>query len=178
MSASTFFDQRELAIQCKFTPIVAKIAAFGFWGVVAMGGLLPALAEAGSSDAKLTVTATVMKHASLTVLAQPASVVITAADIVRGYVDVPSPAQVAILSNSQSGYMLMFASEGEFLRQTLVRGLGNDVQLDTAGGGVARRHEGRGMSKATLDLAFRFMLSNSAKQGVYAWPMRLSVSAL
>ena len=74
--------------------------------------------------------------------------------------------------------LLMFASEGEFLRQTLIRGLGNDVQLDTAGGGVARRPEGRGMSKATLDLVFRFVLSSSAKQGVYAWPMRLSVSAL
>ena len=178
MSASIFFADKELAIQCKFALIGAKIAAFGFWGVAAMAGLLPALAEAGSGDAKLAVTATVMKHASLTVLAQPASVIVTAADIVRGYVDVPSPAHVAIQSNSQSGYMLTFASEGEFLRQILVRGLGNDVQLDTAGGGVARRAEGRGMSKASLDLVFRFILSDSAKQGVYAWPMRLSVSAL
>ncbi len=178
MSAITCFAYTEHATPCQFTPMVAKIAAFGFLGVVAIAGLLPALAKAGSSDAKLTVTATVMKHASLTVLAQPASVVVTAADIVRGYVDVPSPAHVAIWSNSQSGYMLMFASEGEFLRQTLIRGLGNDVQLDTAGGGVARRPEGRGMSKATLDLVFRFVLSSSAKQGVYAWPMRLSVSAL
>lgn len=178
MSASSFFADKELAIQCKFSLMGAKIAAFGFWSVVAMAGLFPALAEAGSADAKLSVTATVMKHASLTVLAQPASVIVTAADMVRGYVDVPSPAHVAIQSNSQSGYMLMFASEGDFLRQILVRGLGNDVQLDTAGGGVARRAEGRGMSKASLDLVFRFILSDSAKQGVYAWPMRLSVSAL
>ena len=159
-------------------PMIAKILAVGFWGAVVMTGLLPSLSEAGSNDAKLTVTATVMKHASLKVLAQPTSVVVTAADIVRGYVEVPSPSHVAILSNSQSGYMLMFAIEGEFLRQILVRGLGSDVQLDTAGGGVARRPEGRGMSKATLNLAFRFMLSDSAKQGVYAWPMRLSVTAL
>ena len=178
MSVIICFSDREYETQCKFTAVTAKIAAFGFWGVVVMAGLLPALAEAGSGDAKLTVTATVMKHASLTVLAQPASVIVTAADIVRGYVDVPSPAHVAIQSNSQSGYMLMFASEGEFLRQTLVRGLDNDVQLDTVGGGVARRAEGRGMSKATLDLVFRFILSDSAKQGVYAWPMRLSVAAL
>ena len=158
--------------------MISKILAFCFWGVAAVAGCLPSLSEAGSNDAKLTVTATVMKHASLQVLAQPTSVVVTAADIVLGYVDVPSPSHVAILSNSQSGYMLMFAIEGEFLRQILVRGLGSDVQLDSAGGGVARRPEGRGMSKATLNLAFRFMLSDSAKQGVYAWPMRLSVTAL
>ena len=159
-------------------PMIAKILSFSFWGVVVLAGLLPCLSEAGSSDAKLTVTATVMKHASLKVLTQPTAVVVTAADIVRGYVDVPSPSHVAIQSNSHSGYMLMFAIEGDFLRQILVRGLGSDVQLDTAGGGVARRPEGRGMSKATLDLVFRFVLSSSAKQGVYAWPMRMSVSAL
>jgi len=178
MPAITFFADLGPAIQGKLDATIAKVATFGICGVVVLGMLMPGLAEAGSSEAKLTVTATVVKHASLKVLAQPASVVVTAADIARGYVDVPSPAQVAIQTNSQSGYMLMFASEGEFLRQTLVRGLGNEVQLDTAGGGIARRPEGRGMSKATLDLVFRFILSDSAKQGVYAWPMRLSVAVL
>ena len=111
-------------------------------------------------------------------LAQPASVVVSAADIARGYVDVLGSAQVAIQSNSQAGYMLMFASEGDFMRQTLVRGLGPDVQLDMAGGGIARGQEGRGMGKATLDLGYRFVLSQSAQQGVYPWPMRLSVTPL
>ena len=148
-------------------------------GVALMGlSLTPALAVADASEAKLAVSATVMKHASLKVLAQPASVIVTAADVARGYVDVSSPSRVAIQSNSLSGYMLMFATEGEFLRQTLVGGLGNDVQLDGAGGGIARSAEGPGMSKATLALVFRFMLSESARQGVYAWPMRLSVAAL
>ena len=178
MPAITCFADVGPAIQGKFNATIAKVATFGFFGVVVLGMFMPVLAAAGSSEAKLTVTATVAKHASLKVLTQPASVVVTVADIARGYVDVPSPAHVAIQTNSQSGYMLMFASEGEFLRQTLVRGLGNDVQLDTAGGGIARRPEGRGMSKATLDLVFRFILSDSAKQGVYAWPMRLSVAVL
>lgn len=156
-----------------------RAASGAVFGVLALGLLgAPATAAAGSDEFKLSVTATVLKHASLKVLAQPASVVVTAADIARGYVDVPSPAQVAIQSNSQDGYMLMFASEGDFMRQTLVRGLGNDVQLDMAGGGVARGPEGRGMGKATLDLGFRFVLSESAQQGVYAWPMRLSVTPL
>ena len=149
------------------------------FGVLALGLLgAPVVAAADSNEVRLSVTATVLKHASLKVLAQPASVVITAADISRGYVDVPSPAQVAIQSNSQEGYMLMFASEGGFMRQTLVRGLGHDVQLDMAGGGIARGPEGRGMAKATLDLGFRFVLSESAQQGVYPWPMRLSVTPL
>jgi len=142
-------------------------------------GLLcaPLVAGAGSSDAKLSVTATILKHASLKILNQPASVVVTAADIVRGYVDVPAPAQVAIQNNS-SGYMLSFSSQGDFMRQILVRGLGSDVQLSPAGGIVTQSGPDRGVTRTTLDLGFRFVLSESARQGVYAWPMHLSVMPL
>lgn len=138
----------------------------------------PSSAVANAGEGKLQVSATILKHASLQVMTQPATVVVTAADIARGYVDVPSPAQVAVQSNTQGGYMLMFESQGEFLRQTLVKGLGTDVQLSASGGGVAQRGAGRGMSKTLLDLGFRFVLSDSARQGVYAWPMRLSVTPL
>ena len=145
--------------------------------VLGSGGA-PEVAMAGSNEAKLQVSATVLKHASLQVLAQPASVVVTADDIARGYVDVPMPAQVAVQSNTQGGYMLMFDSQGEFLRQTLVKGLDTEVQLGASGGGVAQRAAGRGMSKTVLALGFRFVLSESARQGVYAWPMRMSVTPL
>ena len=64
------------------------------------------------------------------------------------------------------------------MRQTLVRGLGPVVQVGAAGGGVAQGSGGRGMSKTTLYLGFRFILSESAQQGVYAWPVHLSVTPL
>ncbi|MDB5745028.1 MAG: repeat-containing protein [Polaromonas sp.] len=154
-----------------------RIAMTGF--LLSMALLLaPAAVRADATETKLVVTATVMKHASLKVLSQPASVTVTAADIRVGYVDVPAPAQVAVQSNTQAGYMLMFESQGEFLQQTLVRGLANDVQVGAAGGGIVQTPGGRGMSKTTLDLGFRFVLSASAQQGTYPWPMRLSVIAL
>lgn len=138
----------------------------------------PMGAAAGAESARLLVTATVLKHANIKVLAQPASVVVTAADIARGYVDVPGLAQVAIQSNSLEGYMLMFAIQGDFVRQALVKGLGPDVQVGASGGGIAHGAGSRGMSKTTLDLGFRFVLSESAQQGVYAWPLHLSVTPL
>jgi len=145
--------------------------------VLGFGGA-PGVAMAGSNEAKLMVSATVLSHVSLQVLSQPTSVVVTAADLARGYVDVPSPAQMAVKSNTQDGYMLMFESQGDFLRQTVVKGLGADVQLGASGGGVAQRSAGRGMSKTLLDIGYRFVLSESARQGVYAWPMRLSIMPL
>gem|GEM_PF-1131774 len=154
-------------------------ASPAFLLAMAMGLLVaPSMVVAAAGESKLLVSATILKHASLQVLAQPPSVVVTAADIARGYVDVPSPAQVAVQSNTQGGYMLMFESQGEFFRQTLVKGLDTDVQLGASGGGVAQRAAGRGMSKTLLDLGSRFVLSDSVRQGVYAWPMRLSVTPL
>src|SRR5665647_595595 len=104
--------------------VIARQTLLGFLTVGLLAG--PLAAAAGSNEAKLMVSATILKHASLQILAQPASVVVTAADIARGYVDAPSPAQVAVKSNTQGGYMLMFESQGEFFRQTLVKGLGAD----------------------------------------------------
>lgn len=134
--------------------------------------------NAAAAENNLTVTATVLKHASMQVVSQPSSVVVTAADLARGYVDVAASSQIVVRSNTQSGYMLMFANQGDFVRQTLVKGLANDVQLGAAGGGVAQPVSGRGMTKTALDLGYRFVLSESAQQGVYAWPMRLSVTPL
>lgn len=137
----------------------------------------PRTATAGS-DSKLSVTATILKQASLKVLAQPSSLVVTALDIARGYVEVPSPAQIAIRSNSSRGYMLVFASQGELVRQTRVRGLGAEVQLSSGGGVVTQVGAASGITQAVLDLGFRFELSESAQQGIHAWPLQLSVVPL
>lgn len=141
-------------------------------------GLLGMPATATAGDVKLTVSATVLKHASLNVLAQPSSVVVTEADISRGYVDVAAPAQVAIKSNTAGGYLLEFASQGDFMRQILVRGLANDVQLSPSGGAVMQPSSGSGVTRTTLVLGFRFLLAESAHAGTYSWPMRLSVTPI
>lgn len=144
----------------------------------ALLGLSAAPLSALAADTKLTVSATVLKHASMQVVAQPGSVVITAEDISRGYVDVPSPSQITVQSNTQAGYMLMFASQGDFIRHTLVRGLSSDLQLSADGGVVAQPAAASGLTRTALNLGYRFVLSPAAQQGVYAWPMRVSVAPL
>jgi len=155
----------------------AQLAIFGTL-LLALLGASGAATAAGSNEVKLTVTATVLKRATLKTLAQPSSVVVTAADIARGYVDVPAPAQVAIQNNSTDGYLLEFASQGDFMRQILVKGLSSDVQLSPAGGAVMQSGGRSGVTRTTLALGFRFVLSESAQQGTYPWPMQLSVTPL
>lgn len=144
----------------------------------AAAALVAPASAAASGSQNVLITAKILKRASLTVVTQPTAVVVTAADVARGYVDVPAPAQVAIQSNSLAGYSLEFASQGGFMRQILVKGLANEVQLSPEGGAVMQSSSGIGVTKTTLALSFRFVLAESTQQGTYPWPMRLSVTPL
>lgn len=138
----------------------------------------PVAPAVATEQASMTVSATVLKHASLRVLAQPSALVVTPQDVARGYVDVSTPAQVAIKSNSPRGYMLEFASEGDFMRQILVKGLSSELQLAPAGGAVMQPPSATGVTRTTLQLGFRFMLAEDARPGTYAWPVHLSVTPI
>lgn len=153
-----------------------RLAVYGMLMISLLA--VPEAFRAGSNEITLTVSATVLKHASLKVLAQPSSVVVTAADIARGYVDGPAAVQVAIQNNSAGGYLLEFASQGDFMHQILVSGLAHEAQLSPAGGVIAQPSTGYGVTRTTLGLGFRFVLSESAQPGTYPWPMRLSVTPL
>jgi hypothetical protein len=156
--------------------IAVRTAQGAVLGAASMGLLMaPTSGLANGSEVKLSVTATILKRASLKVLDQPSAVVITAADIAKGYVDIPGSAQLAVKSNSAVGYMLVFTSQGDFVRQTRVRGLGNDVQLGAAGGVVPLAPAAWGVTNTTMALGFRFELSDSARQGTYAWPVQMSI---
>jgi hypothetical protein len=147
---------------------------------VALAGLgLTAMSfGVAAQEIKLPVTATIVKRATVKVLAQPATVVVTAADVERGYVEVPGRAQLSVRSNSQAGYMLVFASAGDFVRQMRVRGLGNEVQIGPGGGVVPLSGSARSVTQATLELGFRFELAADARQGTYAWPVQISVTPI
>lgn len=148
------------------TALAVALAALG------LASMSPGVA---ADEVRVPVTATIAKRATLKVLAQPVTVVISAADIARGYVEVPGRAQLSIRSNSLSGYMLVFASEGDFVRRIRVSGLGNEVQIGAGGGIVPQSGSAQSVTQATLELGFRFELAANARQGTYAWPVRMSV---
>jgi hypothetical protein len=71
--------------------------------------------------------------------------------------------------------MLVFASEGDFVRHIRVIGLGNEVQIGAGGGVVPQSGSAQSVTHATLELGFRFELAANARQGTYAWPVQMSV---
>ena len=129
-----------------------------------------------AAETRLAVLATVPRHARLTVLLQPESIMITPAEIAQGYVDVPASIRLVVECNSRSGYVLVVDVRSEFVRQIRVRGLGNDFQIGEEGGEISRLAPGPGMGKATLELGVRLLLSPAARQGILAWPIQMSVA--
>lgn len=171
-----FFWQRRVDDEHEHRASSFGASSFGA-SSMALLMIAPTPEIATADQAKITVSATVLKHASLKVLASPASVVITAADISRGYVDVSQPARISVKNNS-AGYLLSFAGNVEFARQIRVQGLGPDVLMGAEGGVVARRAAAAGMNTTTMDLGFRFELAAGVHEGVYPWPLELSVSPI
>lgn len=122
------------------------------------------------------VSATVLKHARLSMTGHPATLEVTAADVARGYVDVADAGQISIRSNSPR-YMLEFAVRDGFFRSIDVAGLGEAVMLGATGGVASRPAAGPAVS-TTMRLRYRFMLAAAAHPGTYAWPMSVSITAL
>jgi hypothetical protein len=135
-------------------------------------------AAAGAKDvhSEFTVSATVRAVANIEMQSVPPTVTISAADLKRGYVDVPQPTQALIRSNSQSGFALEILPVTNLASSMVVEGLNTDLSLGAEGGTVVQRWEKP--QAVRLSLKFRFALAPGLKAGEYPWPVRLAVRPL
>lgn len=145
----------------------------GLLAVVAMAALAAAAsASAASASASLSVSVVVLPRAVMSMEAEPASLEITAADIARGYLDVPRATRARVRTNSPGGWLLQFdVGRGPF-RSLEVSGLGARTHVSSARGWVIRPFPPSHME--SLELGYRFLLAEGAQPGVYPWPVALS----
>lgn len=142
---------------------------------VACAAASPAWSRGNRTD--LQVTAVVREHLSLAAT-QPAELVVTDADIGRGFVDVPAATRLVVRSNSPSGYALWFEANGGLVREAVVLGLAGELLVNASGAIAAQPSTGPGTRTRIHELRFRFKLAPSARSGVHAWPLRMSVVPL
>lgn len=129
-----------------------------------------------SNTAKVTVTATVLQRASIKFVYQMQELIVTNADIFRGYVDIRDATRIEVKNNSPDGYMIVFDGVNgpvDMFKQIHVQGLGRDVQIDSNGGWIVLPSEGP--ATVTKEMGYRFDLSDNARPGTYMWPLALSV---
>jgi hypothetical protein len=130
--------------------------------------------RSSAARVEVRVTATVASRAVMKVINQCPAVVITDADIARGYVDVPSASRIEVRNNSRAGYLLVFTGIGgpfPMFDQVHVKGTGTEIQIGPDGGWVPQPYV---RDTVTMELSYRFILSKSIQPGTYDWPLSLS----
>lgn len=132
-----------------------------------------ASAAKGTSSASMRISATVAPYTHLDVLAQAKTLTVTADDVKRGYVDVSAGTHLMARSNDPNGFLVSFTPRAGVFDSAKITGLGNDVEIDRAGGSVHRAYTGR---EASMQLGYRFVLSRDVPAGDYPWPLQISAA--
>lgn len=133
-------------------------------------------ALAGSNTALMNIRTRVLPIAKHTIIHQKNNLIITRADIERGYVDVQRAMILSIKTNSTNGYLLGFSVVNDLFRELRVLDGNNTYTVSRSGGEVHMPYEG--MNYVRKELSFRFYLFEDAKPGTYYWPVALMISAI
>jgi hypothetical protein len=137
--------------------------------------ILPACAVAGDAKAYMPVSATVLAYSKVSLLHTPDALVITGDDVRRGFVDVDDATALSIRSNNPRGHLLTLAAESPMLASMQVRSRIATSTFGARGGSLAVPLSAEARP---LEFSVRFVLSEQARPGVYAWPLSVMVDPL
>ena len=142
--------------------------------LAALSGGLAGLCAADTST-MLQVNATVSPVARIE-SPPPAPLQISAADVARGYVDVPHALRLRVYSNSRAGFALDVAAQSPWFTAVAIEGLDTNVTLGAEGGTIVQRW--RGAATRDVSLHLRFQLANGLMPGLYVWPLQFRARPL
>lgn len=131
-------------------------------------------AGVSSAQANLRVTVVVPRYATMRV-ATPRSIVVSEADVERGYVELAAPVEVMVQSNVVEGYTLAFDRAGEHVQRAHVQGIAGELVVGEGVALATRPAAGRGMWRDVLQLHFRFDLAPATRAGQHPWPLEISM---
>jgi hypothetical protein len=152
-----------------------QISVAAMCSTLAVSTIAPGV-DAAPQRAQIAVTAIVPAQTVAQLVEQPAEITITDADVVRGYVEVPTGSRLRITSNNPAGYFIDFFTRLPIFRSVRVSNSNGSADLGPDGGTIIERGQhGRNLP---LDLSYRFMLASNATPGTYAWPLALNVRPL
>ncbi len=128
-------------------------------------------AYAGSTRTKVMVSARIPALTSLKILHQEREIIIADEDIRKGYIDMQSASHIQVMNNNPAGYMLTLQGIVWPFREVRVQGFANDIRV-TSGSVFVHQPYNRGA--VTVELSYRFLLSEDVKPGIYDWPLSIS----
>ena len=153
----------------------ALIAALAFAGGVYAQETPANVPMASEDSATVTVTARVLPRLKVLVLRQRPQLVVSGADIAKGYLDVRRASLIEIVNNDPRGCLLVFQCTGAVFREVRIQGLGKEVQVGPQGGFVPLPCA---KGRITAELSYRFVLDENANPGTYPWPIAIGPAHL
>jgi hypothetical protein len=132
--------------------------------------------DPATKSSRTTITEEIQRLTSLKVVFQTQELVITQADIKRGYVEITSAEHIEIQNNNLSGYLLVFEGLNGLFKEVVVTGLGDEVSITPDGGWITQPYNGR--DPVMIKLSYKFILSEQAQPGTYSWPLVVYASPI
>jgi hypothetical protein len=127
------------------------------------------------ASAAIDLRIVVPQMLEMSVLGQPATVEVTAADAANGEVVVSGP-RVALLANDRRGYFIQADLVGPFSDAT-IEGLAAPVHVTADGAHVLMPSMVGSPRPAPYNVRYRLRLQQGAAPGTYSWPIRLSIQS-
>ena len=131
----------------------------------------PLIAEAASKS--IQVSAVVTANAVMQVEYQAQVLVVTEADVARGYCDAPAASRLRVSSNSRGGYLISIFSRLPIFKSVRIDMPDASAQISRDGGAIAQR--GRHGKDLLTQMTYRFALADGVGPGIYPWPLALDV---
>lgn len=156
------------------TAVLIAVLSLAPWSNVQSSESLPK--DNNSSSITIAATEQVQSHTALKIVFQDSELIVTYADILRGYVDIPFATHIEIRNENLAGYLVVFNGVSGPFKEVVVKGLGREAQVISSGGWIAQPYNGR--DPVMIELSYRFILSEDAQPGKYAWPLTISVSPI
>lgn len=128
-------------------------------------------ASAGEVRASLSVSATIVDTVGVRPMYQAQSLVVTAQDVQRGYVEVAGGSRFVITNKGPC--IFEFVGTGELLRGVTVTGPGSAAAFGPAGGSMLQTSAGEALAGVSVN--YRFDLAPGVAPGTYRWPLALTV---
>lgn len=119
----------------------------------------------------MTVTATVVDTVSFRAVHQAQSLLITAQDVERGYVEVRGGSRFEIRHNGPCAFE--FNGVSNIFRSVRISGPAGTAEFGSDGGTLLQKSAGNGLSNVAVN--YRFQLAPGVSAGAYNWPLSLTV---
>lgn len=130
-------------------------------------------AEGSSAAARINVSAIVRPVIQNRITNRQNTLSISEQDLKRGYIEVPEATFIEVRSNTK--YLLNFSNMNDYIKEITVKGLENEVVISSNEAFVLQPYSPNLKRQV---LSYRFILSENARPGLYAWPLVIRVSPI